>query len=140
MMISASGAPRSQSKIRITSLPPLDPCGAVGRDRAASAGALTVIEAEVHPLARAHPATDDAAGEPEQDRDRRGGRARGRGLRRVRVDRLTGSRRRGGRRRETRVPPAEYRPAEARHRKQRDGRDEETNGGVQDRGLRATDT
>src|SRR5919198_2202429 len=98
-MISASGAPSSQSRIRIISGPPLleqpssgsarvgadernesaplHPGRAFGRRPRAGPDLAFAHEAEVHALTRPHPAADDAAGESDQERDGSRGRAGG---------------------------------------------------------------
>src|SRR5438445_4509234 len=136
MMIKPSGTPRSQSRIRITSvLLPLHPGGTVAHDRARAGRGPRLVVAEVHRLARAHPAADDASYEPKQHGRGRGERTVAGGLRRVRIDR---SARRGGDdrgRREGDVPAAQYGAAEAREREQSDGGDEERDRSVEHRGL-----
>src|SRR2546428_10841502 len=87
MMIKPSGTPRSQSRIRITSvLLPLHPRGTVGHDRARAGRGPRLVVAEVHRLAPAHPAAYDAPREPEQHRRGRGERTTAGGPRRARID------------------------------------------------------
>ena len=112
-MISPSGTPSSQSRIRIISVPPLNPRGPLARVGTRGQRASSVI-GEGHGLSRRHPSTDDAAREPDEQRSRRGrsaGRRRFGSSRIHRLSRLCGHRRR---RREGQIPAARDRASKTR--------------------------
>src|SRR3989475_3463692 len=113
---------------------PLHPRGTVGHDRARAGRGPRLVVAEVHRLARAHPAAYDAPREPEQHRRGRGERTVAGGLRRVRIDRSARCGGGGPGRAAGDVPAAQHGAAEAREREQSDGGDEERDRSVKHRG------